>query len=115
MGDSVDNLRADETQLKSVIRNQKEDIAKLSQLFEKALEGGIHNEEVGKLTLEIGNLQAYIASQDETIRKLSDDLRRVETAAQQPKFIKDSDSGDVVRTDDTNAGLYCNVLEHHKL
>ncbi|XP_063719110.1 restin homolog [Symsagittifera roscoffensis] len=113
--DAIENLKNEEAKLKSVIKVQKEDISKLSQLFEKALEGGIHNEEVGKLTLEVGNLQAYITGQDETIRKMAEDLRKAELAAQQPRFIKDSDSGEVVRTDDTNAGLYCNVLEHHKL
>lgn len=112
--DAVESLKNEESKLKSVVRTQKDDIARLGQLFEKALEGGLHNEDITRLTNEISNLQTYIAGQDETIRKLTEDLRRAEISAQQPRFIKDSETGDIVRSDDPNSGLYCNVIQHHK-
>ena len=136
--DAIEVLRSEDAKLKSVVKVQKEDIAKLSQLFEKALEGGIHNEEVAKLTLEVGRLQMHIGEQEESIRKLKEELRLAELNGQQPRFIHDStvpppasvgveqqihptlastgpDRQVVRQTNDTNAGLYCNVLQHHKL
>ena len=112
--DSIEILKNEESRYKSIVRTQKDDIAKLSQLFEKALEGGLHNEDITRLNNEISNLQSFIAGQDETIRKLTDDLRRAEVSAQQPRFIKDSETGDIVRSDDLTSGLFCNVIQHHK-